>query len=490
MDHEEAGDDYQPYRLTIHDLRTGARVSTATGYDLALEIPSLGLARGRAVFTDHYCGKHCYWTSLHDRPPGPPRPVSAASSGYHHAPWGSPATGRLWPSRRPGTVPKWRLAGASPWRSPAPADFCSPRRAAGSPPGPRTRGDTQRSVRQPDRLLHACGHDQGARARRRPGGCAARRAGRRQAHRALQRGDRRVHRLHLDLARRSAELDPPATESSSVQPADPTARTHHRHRQHPRDREEAADRCLHRGHSVPWLGASSGPSTAAAAGSSAPCACPRGRTPAAGQPAWPRRPAPRRSRAQADPPLLDEHLQAVERSQPSSAAPRRKGVSGGFDHVRDERLARDVVERERDERVDVRVETDRGRVDDEVGVAGHTKPSSSSSTRITVGTSMPEERAQLPPPCCASVDDRGWPPAREELGRDRPRRAAGAEHDDPRARRVAPAPHGLEEAGASVFSPTSSSPRRTTQLTAPTSSAERPSRSRCSTTATLWGTSS
>ena len=26
---------------------------------------------------------------------------------------------------------------------------------------------------------------------------------------------------------------------------------HHRHRQHPRDREEAADRCLHRGHAGP-----------------------------------------------------------------------------------------------------------------------------------------------------------------------------------------------------------------------------------------------
>jgi hypothetical protein len=68
---KKPADDYQPYRLTIHDLRTGARVSTATGYDMALEIPSLGLARGRAVFTDHYCGNDCYWTvytfALRDR---------------------------------------------------------------------------------------------------------------------------------------------------------------------------------------------------------------------------------------------------------------------------------------------------------------------------------------------------------------------------------------------------------------------------------------
>ena len=79
----------------------------------------------------------------------------------------------------------------------------------------------------------------------------------------------------------------------------------------------------------PWLGASSGPSTAAAAGSSAPCACLEVERP----PQGPHGPDVRLHAGpelEADPPLLDEHLQAVERLAAELGRAARKGVSGGF----------------------------------------------------------------------------------------------------------------------------------------------------------------
>ncbi|MGH3040889.1 MAG: hypothetical protein ACRDNG_03960 [Gaiellaceae bacterium] len=110
------------------------------------------------------------------------------------------------------------------------------------------------------------------------------------------------------------------------------------------------------------------------------------------------------------------------------------------DHVCRERPACDLVEDERYRCFDVRIEADRGRVDDEIGARRHPE---AAPGRLDgdLGDEALQQRAELAAAFGASVDHRDARGAGEgELDPDRPGGASCVQEHDPGSIRVQPAP--------------------------------------------------